>query len=362
MNIFKTLASGSGSINEPNVSAFLGYLLNPKEDHGLGDTFLRKFLQPLNLDFMKGKNLSIRSKFEIEVLLEQAFEIDSDSNGDTDDSQQIVDIVILCYEKNSSDGRFLVQEIIEQRQKGMGNPKHIFLIENKIKDASFTKGQLEKQYLQTIAKLGVMGIDNAKDLVSVIYVTPESQTFKDEFNDFNKTTNKIPLFWRTKKDNSISKMIKEILEKETQPIDVYCKHTLQAFWEFIENGFKSTITEELELKNKDYTKYDFDGATNLPKNRLVRAVIAKYVQDNQGITLKDLQDVFPKKLQGLKDCVIDADEAKMPSNNGYYFNELITLENGHKIAISNWWDKYNLLKFITKAESLGYKISKSTLI
>ena len=46
MNIFKTLASGSGSINEPNVSAFLGYLLNPKEDHGLGDAFLKKIFEP----------------------------------------------------------------------------------------------------------------------------------------------------------------------------------------------------------------------------------------------------------------------------------------------------------------------------
>ena len=40
MNIFKILASGNGTIKEPSVSAFLGYLLNPKEDHGLGDAFL----------------------------------------------------------------------------------------------------------------------------------------------------------------------------------------------------------------------------------------------------------------------------------------------------------------------------------
>lgn len=33
MNIFKILASGHGSISETNISAFLGYLLNPNEDH-----------------------------------------------------------------------------------------------------------------------------------------------------------------------------------------------------------------------------------------------------------------------------------------------------------------------------------------
>src|ERR1700722_6620225 len=45
MNIFKTLASGDRTIKEPNVSAFLAYLLDPREDHGLKAIFLRKFLQ-----------------------------------------------------------------------------------------------------------------------------------------------------------------------------------------------------------------------------------------------------------------------------------------------------------------------------
>jgi hypothetical protein len=45
MNIFKILAQGDGTINEPNVSAFLGYLLDPNEDHGLGSKFLERFLQ-----------------------------------------------------------------------------------------------------------------------------------------------------------------------------------------------------------------------------------------------------------------------------------------------------------------------------
>ena len=47
MNIFKTLATGDGSINEPNISAFLGYLLNPNEDHGLRDELLKRLLKPL---------------------------------------------------------------------------------------------------------------------------------------------------------------------------------------------------------------------------------------------------------------------------------------------------------------------------
>ena len=47
MNIFKILASGYGRTSETNVSAFLGYILNPKADHGLNAEFLKAFIQPL---------------------------------------------------------------------------------------------------------------------------------------------------------------------------------------------------------------------------------------------------------------------------------------------------------------------------
>lgn len=40
MNIFRILSSNDGSINEPNVSSFLAYLLDPSEDHGISNLFL----------------------------------------------------------------------------------------------------------------------------------------------------------------------------------------------------------------------------------------------------------------------------------------------------------------------------------
>ena len=47
MNIFKILSSHDGSINEPNVSSFLAYLLDPLEDHGMSGNFLQSFFQEL---------------------------------------------------------------------------------------------------------------------------------------------------------------------------------------------------------------------------------------------------------------------------------------------------------------------------
>ena len=50
MNIFKILSSGDGSIKEPSISAFLGYLLDPRQEHGLKDGLLKALIGPLVLE------------------------------------------------------------------------------------------------------------------------------------------------------------------------------------------------------------------------------------------------------------------------------------------------------------------------
>ncbi len=89
MNIFKILASGHGSISETNVSAFLGYILNPKADHGLNAEFLKSFLKPLIEKGVEEKwkiseelwkptqkevrDLSQVSSYDVDVFYEKAF-------------------------------------------------------------------------------------------------------------------------------------------------------------------------------------------------------------------------------------------------------------------------------------------------
>ena len=55
MNIFRILSSNDGSINEPNVSSFLAYLLDPNEDHGISSLLLQELLSDItkiNPDFL----------------------------------------------------------------------------------------------------------------------------------------------------------------------------------------------------------------------------------------------------------------------------------------------------------------------
>ena len=97
MNIFKILASGNGNISETNVSAFLGYLLNPNEDHGLKDEFVKLFLLslfptkskfPKKLqDRLKNQdanfnitNLKINKNIFVEVINEKQFTTNVETN------------------------------------------------------------------------------------------------------------------------------------------------------------------------------------------------------------------------------------------------------------------------------------------
>lgn len=48
MNIFSVLSMGKSRLNETSMSAMLGYLLSPYQDHGLGSKFLVSFLEIAN--------------------------------------------------------------------------------------------------------------------------------------------------------------------------------------------------------------------------------------------------------------------------------------------------------------------------
>lgn len=368
MNIFKTLANGSGRINENNVSAFLGYLLNPKEDHGLGDAFLKRFLEPLlkeNKDLidLKGRNFSIRSNFEIEVLLEQAFKIikdeDSDDNEDTTVSNQIVDIVILCYKKKSQDGRFLAEEIIQQKKEGVGDPEHIFLIENKVKGSSKTDWQLTNQYTQTIQRLVSLGIPNPEKLVSVIYVTPDDKDCINEFSKFNKTENKYHLFWESRKGTTISKILKDIIENETQPIDVNCLHTLKAFLEFVESDFQSKIKEEAEERTRLDPRFELDGQ-KFSRPRLAVKIISDYVSDKD-ITFAKLSKMFGKNMKKKMPPIIKVEEADkhnyrpdgtLISKNFAYCPDIIKLKDAEIRIQAGWYDEKELQDLLDKTVKL----------
>ena len=283
MNIFKILASGDGSINEPNVSAFLGHILNPYADHGLRDEFLKRVLFKL---YLKNKNTNLKdilvtrtesirnfstySNFDIIVLLEQAFH-------NKTSKKEIVDIVILCYEKKVNKKESLAEIVLSNEQKNYrGDIKQIFLIENKIRDNATRKDQLFNQYNSSVERLiDLLKLDrkSIQLLLSFIFVSPLGEKSNKEFEDLLKKVDgnltALHLLWSNKEDEddsiqneTIADMLKEILKEESigkiDSVNEYAKATIKSFIAFIENNFKSNLEEEIDGQTSRDIEYDFN--------------------------------------------------------------------------------------------------------
>lgn len=119
---------------------------------------------------------------------------------------------------------------------------------------------------------------------------------------------------------------------------------------------EKTNTQKQE-PNRDKTKYMFEGKI-YPKNRLVLAIIKKYVKDNNP-TYETLNNVFDKSLQGSLKVVELYDNAiKISDAPKRYFmkeEDILNLQ-GQKVVVCTQWGIFNITKFIKLAQSLNFYI------
>ena len=219
MNIFQVLSQGKSRLHEPSMSAMLGYLLDSNEDHGLGQAFVKVFLQKTDAALFE-KVLS-QSSINSSVILESSYEL----NG----SRKDIDIEISLLDEN--------REIA-----------YTIIIENKIKTGAANPKQLGDYYnaiLQDDPKI--------KNLL-IVFLTPESNApqLNAEFNNLkvNESLNhhKKWMYWNSANNNEgILAMVREVLNMEAQgqinPINEYMRHTLKAFVQY-----SSFAVQSKELK------------------------------------------------------------------------------------------------------------------
>ncbi|MEA2050780.1 MAG: PD-(D/E)XK nuclease family protein [Campylobacterota bacterium] len=345
MNIFKILSSGDGSIKEPNISAFLGYLLDPNKEHGLKDYLLKLVLKKLNqnndlTNLILNENivnLTNDSDFKVEVELEKKVTINSGSKND-------IDIVI----KISKDNKLVF----------------ILCIENKIRTKSATENQLIKQ-LEGIRNEKIEGMEEIINTnnIGFAYLTPTPcHKCEDEYKKF-KDSNNIPsihLSWTQDIYESLVDMLEEESKGKIEPIFEYSKYTIKAFMNFIETDFQSYKEEKSHINKKDTTKWSFNNIDNLSRAKLALNIITKYVNDNNCTTIEEIIKIF-----GSNSVMLEND-AKAKDNNSnkktYYTkdDELIQLSSSNdKIAVnSQIWtiEKLEVLRDVSKI--LGIKIEE----
>jgi len=122
-------------------------------------------------------------------------------------------------------------------------------------------------------------------------------------------------------------------------------------------GPKSSV-----FTGRDNSKYRFGELRNLPKGRLVLALVRAYVEKNPKVSLTKLQEVFQSKEIQIRFGVIsDVKDAKAFSKNGVdrFFlknDDLIKLNSGAKIAVCNQWMPESIAKILKLAGPLGFKV------
>lgn len=111
-----------------------------------------------------------------------------------------------------------------------------------------------------------------------------------------------------------------------------------------------------QTAKRDKTRYMFENKI-YPKNRLVLAIVKKYVENNNP-TFGELQRVFDKSLQGSLNVVdtIENIEKIKDASKRYFLNDLITLKDKTQIAVCTQWGIFNIPKFVMQAKSLGFDI------
>ena len=193
MNIFEALSNGKGCINEENTTSFLGYLLNPLEDHGMKDTFTNLFLKEIIHLPDEGTNIN-----EFDVQLEVPVK---------DTAHRLIDIVFQTKH-------------------------HVVAIENKIKIESCQENQLVEEYNGLCKYVEETRLDKK---VNICLLLPKNlEDIEKKYQKDIPNDNIRFITW-----SEITELLQKILELESQskinPIGDYVKQTTKAFINFIGN-------------------------------------------------------------------------------------------------------------------------------
>lgn len=240
MNIFTVLSQGKGRLNEENLSAMLGYLLMPSETHGLGDTFLRPFLNCLAAACGDSKRfddvLNAGKRLRCELFLENPYDVDG--------QRRVVDIELRM-------------SLRAAESEAADIELHRIAIENKVKAQAADAEQLKEEFLGILQDL-----DNDDSVaVTMVFLTPpaESIRFQSEYDTLDAKTlgphRKAWLRWAGKSDDrsNVVALLRLLLVAEADaqisPLAEYLRHTLKAFIRHIQESPAGTFGRLHETVN-----------------------------------------------------------------------------------------------------------------
>ncbi len=229
MNIFKILSRGDGTIQEPNITSVLSYLLDPAEDHGMSGDFMLEFLNILEAEMLKKETFDFaNARTRIMTLLSNSnsglstfIEIEKklkDENKETNAKKnRDLDVFI--------EFRYLNEVVLR------------IIIEIKLYEEALTENQLSD-----IVKLSSLDSEPEKNFY--LLISPYSSKLeKDTFNSsvFSHVT------WKRISEELIEPFLKKEGAGRISPMNNQTKDLLKSFNVFIKDGFRNKINENLRI-------------------------------------------------------------------------------------------------------------------
>jgi len=299
MNIFKILSSGDGSIKEPSVTAFLSYILDPNEGHGLNSNFLEMFLEPVILNNVEVfpdlvykdriTDLSTKSRFQVTISIEKTVFLASRRTRD-------LDILIEISEGDSI------------------ATKYVFCIENKIKDGAIQKNQLIEQVEGIHNYYSENNKNNLPKIIFIYLTKNESNAATRSFSHFNEAIHEngfenmivstAHYFWSNNVGGQLNKLsvfyqIQTILRQDAlgmiDPIHEHTKYMIKSFLNFILNDFQSYNEEKTSMRERkkykkpvrEYYKDLYHSLSNAETISVKEAQkqVRKMIKDESGIDI-----------------------------------------------------------------------------
>ncbi len=263
MNIFKILSSGKHAFREEFISAFLAYLLSPKMDHGLGESFLSSLLSQVaeqnDAPDIKQLTQKLQSR-----LWENIFE----DNG----TQPIVELEV-AYPRGHGHG--WIDVVIR-----IGD--YFVLIENKILVGSKTEDQIKEQYLGLQQVLKQREFEGDYKIL-LLYLVPAiggeggwsvPQSFYEELEkvDLRPHDQKALITWQPVEDSdaepiSIVGTIRELFRQESlglmAPISGEVRQILLSLVNYAMSGFVGYHFEKATVKREQGARMPVSQILNL---------------------------------------------------------------------------------------------------
>lgn len=153
------------------------------------------------------------------------------------------------------------------------------------------------------------------------------------------------------------KMVKDTLSKYNFHITTGEEHTNVTEQETIPQPLNASYILASSPDNAtvgkyshDTTKFSIDGGKNYyGKGKLVREIVAKYVETNPKLTFSQLEQIFPSELQGSYGVIKSVEtlaqmkQERKDLERRYYMNDDQLLCSGDKVkfAVCSQWGKYN---------------------